>query len=184
MSLALHVQGLSTRLVLPAASAQEAALVPDAHVYGAAHLLDVVRQFAPPAEGAEPTPGWVRVLPSPPASAARQPDLADVKGHAAARRVLEIAAAGGHSLLMVGPPGSGKSMLAQRFAGLLPPMNVQEALESAAVASLAGRFSAARWAQRPTCAPHHSASAVALVGGGSPPRPGGHHQSCVQRSAV
>jgi magnesium chelatase family protein len=74
--------------------------------------------------------------------------------------------------LLVGPPGSGKSMLAQRFSGLLPPMTVQEALESAAVASLAGRFTLQHWAQRPTCAPHHSASAVALVGGGSPPRPG------------
>ncbi len=73
---------------------------------------------------------------------------------------------------MVGPPGSGKSMLAQRFAGLLPAMDTHEALESAAVASLAGRFQLERWGQRPTCAPHHSASAVALVGGGSPPRPG------------
>jgi len=73
---------------------------------------------------------------------------------------------------MVGPPGSGKSMLAQRFAGLLPPMSVEDALEAAALASLAGRFDLARWAQRPTGQPHHSASAVALVGGGSPPRPG------------
>ena len=73
---------------------------------------------------------------------------------------------------MSGPPGSGKSMLAQRFAGLLPPMTSTEALESAAVASLGGRFSLERWAQRPTCSPHHTASAVALVGGGSPPRPG------------
>lgn len=73
---------------------------------------------------------------------------------------------------MMGPPGSGKSMLAQRFAGLLPPMSVEEALETAAIASLAGRFSLERWAQRPTAQPHHSASAVALVGGGSPPRPG------------
>jgi magnesium chelatase family protein len=68
-------------------------------------------------------------------------------------------------------------MLAQRFAGLLPPMSASEALESAAVASLAGRFRLDHWGQRPTCAPHHTASAVALVGGGSPPRPGGHHQS-------
>ena len=100
------------------------------------------------------------------------PDLADVKGQAGAKRVLEIAAAGGHSLLMMGPPGSGKSMLAQRFAGLLPVMTTDEALQSAAVASLAGRFSLARWGQRPTGSPHHTASAVALVGGGSPPRPG------------
>ncbi|MDO9284956.1 MAG: YifB family Mg chelatase-like AAA ATPase, partial [Aquabacterium sp.] len=90
-----------------------------------------------------------------------------------AKRALEVAAAGGHSLLMVGPPGSGKSMLAQRLAGLLPPMDYDEALASAALAGLvAGGFDAARWRQRPYRAPHHSASAVALVGGGSPPRPG------------
>lgn len=77
-------------------------------------------------------------------------------------------------MLLMGPPGSGKSMLAQRFAGVLPTMTVDEALESAAVASLAGGFALERWAQRPTCSPHHTASAVALVGGGSPPRPGGH----------
>jgi magnesium chelatase family protein len=74
--------------------------------------------------------------------------------------------------LLSGPPGSGKSMLAQRLAGLLPPLNVDEALESAAIASLAGRFDLSRWGQRPTGSPHHTASAVALVGGGSPPRPG------------
>lgn len=100
------------------------------------------------------------------------PDLADVKGQAAARRALEICAAGGHSLLMVGPPGSGKSMLAQRFAGLLPPMHTEEALACAAIASLAGKFRLDDWGRRPYAAPHHSASAVALVGGGSPPRPG------------
>ena len=96
-------------------------------------------------------------------------DLADVKGHTAAKRVLQIAAAGGHSLLMMGPPGSGKSMLAHCFAGLLPSMSAQEALESAAVASLCGRFSPERWMQRPTAAPHQSAGAAALVGGGAPP---------------
>jgi magnesium chelatase family protein len=99
-------------------------------------------------------------------------DMADVKGQAGAKRALEIAAAGGHSILLVGPPGSGKSMLAHRFAGLLPPMTSDEALQSAAIGSLTGRFSMAQWGQRPTCSPHHSASAVALVGGGSPPRPG------------
>ena len=176
-------------LVLPPGSAEEAALVPGARVIRARHLLDVVRAFLP--VSAEPPPGggsaasapavgspdagdegWVRLVPAAAAPEPAYPELGEVRGQLAARRALEIAAAGGHSLLMVGPPGSGKSMLAQRLAGLLPPMSVDEALESAAVASLAGHFSLARWAQRPTRSPHHSASAVALVGGGSPPRPG------------
>jgi hypothetical protein len=177
MALALHSRGIATRLVLPAGSAEEAALVPGAEVYGARHLLDVVRQFLPagsddllPVEACED--GWARVIPKACAHIPVYPDLADVKGQAGAKRALEIAAAGGHSLLMVGPPGSGKSMLAQRFAGLLPAMTVDEALESAAVSSLGGRFGIGQWGIRPTCQPHHSASAVALVGGGSPPRPG------------
>ena len=173
MSLALHENGESVKLVLPPGSAEEAALVPQARVYRANHLLDVVRQFL---AGQEPqdSEGWSRVVAQPQAVAvaASYADLADVKGQAGAKRALEIAAAGGHSLLLVGPPGSGKSMLAQRFAGLLPAMSVQEALQSAAIASLAGQFSQQRWASRPTCSPHHTASAVALVGGGSPPRPG------------
>jgi magnesium chelatase family protein len=173
MALALRGRAPAVRLVLPAESAQEAALVPDTEIYGAVHLLDVVRRFLPPGEAPEPEgEGWARIRPAPAGPAAPQPDLAEIKGHAAAKRALEIAAAGGHSLLMVGPPGSGKSMLAQRFAGLLPDMSVDEALESAAVASLQGRFATAHWMRRPTCSPHHTASAVALVGGGSPPRPG------------
>ncbi len=100
------------------------------------------------------------------------PDLRDVRGQAVAKRALELAAAGGHSLLLVGPPGTGKSMLAQRLAGLMPPLTPVEALESAAMLSLAGRFSVERWRQRSVRAPHHSASAAALVGGGAPPRPG------------
>ncbi|WP_341908773.1 YifB family Mg chelatase-like AAA ATPase [Polaromonas sp. YR568] len=160
------------RLVLPEGSAQQAALVPEAEIYRAHHLLDVVRQFLPGNAAPEALSGWARVAPTPPAPVTHCADMADVKGQAAARRALEIAAAGGHSVLMMGPPGSGKSMLAQRFAGLLPPMTTQEALESAAVASLGGRFALEHWGVRPTCAPHHTASAVALVGGGSPPRPG------------
>lgn len=187
MALALLTHRVATRLVLPPDSAREAALVPGAEVYAARHLLDVVARFLPPsAEGTTPPgttvpttdktattaaavedDGWARLWPA--AAASDLPayaDLADVKGHAGAKRVLEIAAAGGHSLLMVGPPGSGKSMLAQRFAGLLPAMTVDEALQSAAVASLAGRFVPAHWMRRPTGSPHHTASAVALVGGG------------------
>ena len=174
MGVALHEQGVNTQLVLPPGSAEEAALVPGMPVYRARHLLDVVTRFLPASEGQlhEPGEGWSQVMPAERSSAPPYPDLADVKGHAAAKRALEIAAAGAHSLLMMGPPGTGKSMLAQRFAGLLPPMDVSEALQSAAIASLTGSFSLERWGQRPTRAPHHSASAVALVGGGSPPRPG------------
>ncbi len=171
--------GALPRLVLPPGSAEEAALVPSAQVYRAQHLLDVVRHFLPPAADQAPEPpnddaGWYRVQPgtAPQGLPTGRPDLADVKGQPQARRALEIAAAGGHSLLMVGPPGSGKSMLAQRFADLLPPMTETEALEAAALASLAGRFRREDWGLRPMAAPHHTASAVALVGGGSPPRPG------------
>ena len=177
MSLALvtdarKAQGQAPRLVLPEGSAQEAGLVPGTEIYRAHHLLDVVRQFLPGDAAPEIVDGWSRVQNAERPPQASYADMADVKGQAAARRALEIAAAGGHSVLMMGAPGSGKSMLAQRFAGLLPAMTTDEALESAAVASLGGRFSLANWAVRPTCAPHHTASAVALVGGGSPPRPG------------
>jgi magnesium chelatase family protein len=177
MALALHAHQVHTRLVLPPGSAEEAALVPGSEVYRARHLLDVVRQFLPAdaaanSDPARPPEGWSRITPARPSTGDEHPDLADVKGQAGPKRALEIAAAGGHSLLLVGPPGSGKSMLAHRFAGLLPPMSTDEALQSAAIASLAGRFSLARWSLRPTCSPHHSASAIALVGGGSPPRPG------------
>ena len=174
MSLALASEAGSQRaqLVLPEGSAQEAALVPDVRIYRALHLLDVAKQFLPGDVPPEADDGWVRVATTDTPGEAHYPDLADVKGQAAAKRALEIAAAGGHSLLLMGAPGSGKSMLAQRFAGLLPAMTTQEALESAAIASLGGRFSLDRWAVRPTCSPHHTASAVALVVRGSPPRPG------------
>jgi magnesium chelatase family protein len=164
--------GARPQLVLPQGSAEEAALVPDVHIYRARHLLDVVRQFLPGDLPPEVLEGWQRLQADARQTAPSYPDMADVKGQAAARRAVEIAAAGGHSILLMGSPGSGKSMLAHRFAGLLPDMTTDEALESAAVASLAGRFTLERWAQRPTCSPHHTASAVALVGGGSPPRPG------------
>lgn len=101
------------------------------------------------------------------------PDIADVKGQAHAKRALEVAAAGGHNLIFVGPPGTGKSMLAQRLPGILPPMSEEEAIETAAIDSVLGRpLDLARWRQRPFRAPHHTASAPALVGGGSEPRPG------------
>ncbi len=99
-------------------------------------------------------------------------DLADVRGQCAAKRALEIAAAGGHALLLSGPPGAGKSMLAQRLAGILPPMTDGEALESAALASLAGAFDPRSFGRRPVRSPHHSATMAALIGGGQDPRPG------------
>lgn len=100
------------------------------------------------------------------------PDLADVIGQAHARRALEIAASGGHNLLFIGPPGTGKTMLASRLPGILPPITHAEAMETAAIASLCGLDIATALSRRPFRAPHHSASAVALVGGGSIPRPG------------
>ena len=168
MALAARRAGTPRTLVLPEASAREAALIEGLDPRGARHLLEVVQALLP-GEGAQPLP----VARPPEASdRAARPDLRDVKGQAAAKRALEVAAAGGHSLLLVGPPGTGKSMLAARFIGMLPPLSDAQALESAAVLSLVGRFETARWRERVLRAPHHSASAVALVGGGSPPRPG------------
>lgn len=168
MALALRRLGAARALVLPAASAREAALVDGLRIHSASHLLDVVAALVP-GDQAQGLPTAVAEHHAVPVGL---PDLREVKGQSAAKRALEIAAAGGHSLLMVGPPGTGKSMLAQRFMGLLPPLSEEQALESAAILSLNGRFDVRQWRQRVLRAPHHSASSVALVGGGSPPRPG------------
>ncbi|MFM0738352.1 YifB family Mg chelatase-like AAA ATPase [Paraburkholderia xenovorans] len=158
------------QLYLPAASAAEAALVPGVDVYGAADLPALCAHLA----GA--TDGRLYPMAAPDlaeAAPALVPDMSDVIGQRGARRALEVAAAGGHHVLMVGPPGAGKSMLAARLPGLLPPMTDDEALTSAALlsASRAG-FTPSRWRQRPFRAPHHSSSAAALVGGRNPPQPG------------
>ncbi|WP_298825451.1 YifB family Mg chelatase-like AAA ATPase [uncultured Piscinibacter sp.] len=155
-------------MVLPADSAAQAAHVHGVCIHAASHLLDVVRALLP-GPAATPLP-WAEPLALPLAPPVA--DLRDVKGQAAAKRALEIAAAGGHSVLLVGPPGSGKSMLAQRFPGLLPPLTHDEAIESAALLSLTTAGGSHRWGERVLRAPHHSASSAALVGGGSPPRPG------------
>jgi magnesium chelatase family protein len=151
--------------ILPRASAEEAALAEGAEVYAADSLLEVCAHLT----GRTLLP---RVVPRETNSLPDYADLADVKGQQYARRALEIAAAGGHSMLMSGPPGTGKSMLASRLPGILPPMTQAEALESAAVLSLSGNFRSENWRTRPYRSPHHTASGVALVGGGNPPRPG------------
>lgn len=152
--------------VVPRENAAEAALCAHARVLAAGSLLEVCAHLTGastlPAAHAEPL-----------SRAQSLPDLAEVKGQAQAKRALEVAAAGLHSLLMYGPPGTGKSMLAARLPGILPPMSEDEALEAAAIQSLSPQgFRPERWGVRPFRAPHHTASAVALVGGGAQPRPG------------
>ena len=163
MTLKAHKDGRA--FVLPAENAAEAALVQTAIIYPANTLLEVCAHLL----------GQAIISPCLQQAESRvhsYPDFSEVKGQSHAKRVLEIAAAGRHSLLMSGPPGTGKSMLASRFPSILPPMSDEEALESAAIASLTGGFRQEHWKRRPFRAPHHTASAVALVGGGGIPRPG------------
>ncbi|MEI7611502.1 MAG: YifB family Mg chelatase-like AAA ATPase [Betaproteobacteria bacterium] len=153
--------------VLPQDSAREAALARNVRILTANSLLEVCAHLTGQAELKE----WIAANDESHA-AEDYPDLAEVRGQSQAKRALEIAAAGGHSLLLAGPPGTGKSMLAVRLPGLLPPMTQAAALESAAVLSLAGQFRPENFARHPYRSPHHTASSVALVGGGSVPRPG------------
>jgi magnesium chelatase family protein len=154
-------------IVVPAANAAEAALVGDATCYAAGRLLDVIEHLNGSGQLERVTPGCV----------ARPRfdglDLADVAGQTLPKRALEIAAAGAHNLLFAGPPGTGKSMLAQRLPGLLPALSAEELLQVSSIASIAGEpADVATAARRPYRAPHHSASVAALVGGGAYPRPG------------
>jgi magnesium chelatase family protein len=169
MSFAMHRSGGQARaFVLPQANADEASLVTDAAIYPARTLLDVCAHFAAKGDDGR----LARYRPALPDTMPVYPDFAEVKGQQLVKRALEVAAAGLHSALLIGPPGAGKSMLASRFPGLLPPMHEDEALETAAIQSLAGSFSIAQWRRRPFRSPHHTSSGVALVGGGAYPRPG------------
>lgn len=156
------------QLVLPHANLTEAALSSREDTFTAKHLLAVCAHLC----GDEPLTA-VKPVDSGAAPRRGGPDLADVRGQKLPKRALEIAAAGGHNLLFFGPPGTGKSMLAQRLPGLLPPLAEDAALSVAAIHSVAGQqIDPDRWREPPYRAPHHTASAVALVGGGSSPRPG------------
>ena len=168
---ALHAGEDGHALLVPAANASEVALSGHAAAWGAATLREAASWLAGgPADTAvhalRSADGALAAAPAPPA-------LADVAGQWQAKRALIIAAAGGHSLLMVGPPGSGKSMLAARLPGLLPPLSQAEALEVAGIASVSGmQLDASCWTRRPFRAPHHTASAHAIVGGGPLIHPG------------
>ena len=156
-------------LVVPAANGAEAALVRGVDVRVARTLSEVCAHVT----GQRPLPRALAETEAPAGPIPGIPDLADVRGQLRARRALEIAAAGGHHLLLAGSPGCGKTLLASRLPGILPEANEAEALETAAIASVSGRgIDPARWRQRPFRAPHHTASAIALAGGGSEPRPG------------
>jgi len=165
---AIRARDTDRTLVVPTANVAEANLVSGIRVLGVRHLLDVCAHLH----------GQHTLIPEPSTLSRDQspmnyPDMADVRGQAHAKRALLIAAAGGHSALLIGPPGTGKTMLASRLPGILPAMTESEALETAAVHSISHNgFDPASWSQRPYRAPHHTASGVALVGGGSSPRPG------------
>ena len=154
-------------LFLPTENASEASLIKDLSVYPANHLLQICAHLSE-TEKLLPKTTTVEIN-----STKYNVDLSDVKGQFQAKRALEIAAAGGHNLLMVGPPGTGKTMLASRLATILPTMTEQEALESATIASISDQgFNVDNWSLRPVRDPHHTSSGVALVGGGSKVRPG------------
>ncbi len=166
LAMALSARAAGRAFVLPEGDAPQAALAEGARILPARSLLEVVAHLAGEAPLAE-------YAASAPPERPVYPDFSDVKGQQQVKRALEVAAAGSHSVLMVGPPGTGKSMLAARFPGILPALSEAEALEVAAIHSVSTNgFEALRWGQRPYRSPHHSASGAALVGGGVLPRPG------------
>src|SRR5699024_10042041 len=163
---AMAAQARRRTLVLPQDNGAEAALAGNEFIRCAGHLAEVSASLVG-------TPQWTTpAVPGPAANVAGAADMAEVRGQHQARRALEIAAVGGHSILMTGPPGSGKTMLASRLPGILPPPSRELSLQTAAIASISrGGFQLDKWGQRPFRAPHHTASGVALMGGGSSPRP-------------
>lgn len=164
---ALQTRAANRCLITSASAAAAAAVITDAQVRGADHLLQICAHLT----GTEPLPPAIPETNI--GHSTTVPDMADIRGQQHVRRALEVAAAGGHGVLMIGPPGTGKSSLAARFPGILPPMTEQEAIEAAALASLApGGFRSCDWRRRPFRAPHHSATPAALAGGGSIPVPG------------
>ncbi|MEQ8233794.1 MAG: YifB family Mg chelatase-like AAA ATPase [Gammaproteobacteria bacterium] len=166
LAAAIAAAAADRELLVSPDDAPVAALVSAAVVRAAASLGAVAAHLADSA----PLPRAIAAAPVP---ATPRADLCDIVGQLGARRALEVAAAGGHNLLLVGPPGTGKSMLAERLPGILPPLREEEALASAALHAIAGHpVDAGRWRERAFRAPHHSASAIALVGGGRLPRPG------------
>lgn len=165
----LQTRAAKRALIVPAVNAPEGALLASAPLYGANDLLAVCAHL----DGRAPLSPCVARPPSSDSRLDSHGDLADLRGQHHARRALAIAAAGGHNLLMTGPPGTGKTTLANRFPGILPPMTEQEALETAAVASVSNNgFDPQDWRRRPFRAPHHTTSGIALVGGGATPQPG------------
>ena len=166
LAMALSARTAGRAFVLPEGNAPQAALAEGARILPARTLLEVVAHLAGESPLARYAGGGASTAPV-------YPDFGDVKGQQQVKRALEVAAAGGHSVLMIGPPGTGKSMLAARFPGILPALSEAEALEVAAIHSVStGGFEAMRWGERPFRSPHHSASGAALVGGGALPRPG------------
>ena len=164
LSIAMACQAAQHQLLLPQENSEEAAQLPELKVFAASHLKQVCEHFL----------NLHKIIAtSKPEVAAQKSykfDLADVKGQLRPRRALEIAAAGGHSILFKGPPGTGKTLLASRLPSILPPLTAQENLEVASIYSVANTQHS--FGQRPFRAPHHTASAIALVGGGSHPKPG------------
>lgn len=167
LPVALGARDAKRKLILPVTDAREAMLVNDVEVFQASHLLEIcqhlqdLEKLQPPLLN-EKLSNQIPLM-----------NLSDVQGQHYAKRALEIAAAGRHNMIMIGPPGTGKTMLASRLPGILPPMTEQQALETAAISSIsANGFKIENWKTRPFRAPHHTASGVALVGGGSNPRPG------------